>query len=122
MEELRLMLSERFMIRRLKSDVLAQLPDKSRQMVILDPSLVKSKSKELQSSANAYFSSTTNNGNAHGCLLQWFHTTANAKSKAVCEYIRDLSENGRKFLIFAVHTVLMNDIAAVLEKVLESDN
>jgi hypothetical protein len=46
------------MIRRLKSDVLTQLPSKQRQMVILDPNAVRSKTKEMESQAgltNAFF-------------------------------------------------------------------
>ena len=41
MEELNILMKERFMIRRLKSDVLTQLPKKQRQMIILDPTLGK---------------------------------------------------------------------------------
>ena len=44
-------MEERFMIRRLKSEVLTQLPAKSREMIILDPSLVKSRSKVMQEKA-----------------------------------------------------------------------
>ena len=44
MEELKLLLEQRLMIRRMKSEVLPQLPSKQRKMVILDPNLVKSKS------------------------------------------------------------------------------
>ena len=39
------------MIRRLKSDVLTQLPSKRRQMVILDPTLVSSKTREMKAKA-----------------------------------------------------------------------
>ena len=42
------------MIRRLKSEVLAELPSKQRQMVILDPGAVKSKSKEMKARAESY--------------------------------------------------------------------
>ena len=54
MEELSLILQKRLMIRRLKTDVLTQLPSKQRKMVILDPTLVKSKSKEMKSQAKTY--------------------------------------------------------------------
>ena len=39
MDELNILMRERFMIRRLKSEVLTQLPTKQRQMIILDPNL-----------------------------------------------------------------------------------
>ena len=51
MEELKLLMTERFMIRRLKSNVLSQLPSKLRQMIVLDPSLVQSKSREIHARA-----------------------------------------------------------------------
>ena len=53
MDELNILMRERFMIRRLKSEVLTQLPKKQRQMIILDPNLgdkkhaLKNRSKSL---------------------------------------------------------------------------
>ena len=41
MEELEILLKEKIMIRRLKRDVIKQLPAKRRQMVMLDPGSVK---------------------------------------------------------------------------------
>ena len=51
-----------------------------------------------------------------GVLLEWFHTTATAKSLAVQDYVKDLVEGGRKFICFAHHSSMMNDIANTLEK------
>ena len=42
------------MIRRLKSEVLSQLPSKQRQMIILDPAAIKTKSKEMSSKVFYY--------------------------------------------------------------------
>ena len=44
-------------------------------------------------------------GLAKGELLQWYHTTATAKEKAVLEYIKDLLESDKKFICFAHHQV-----------------
>ena len=55
MSELRLLLGRTCLIRRLKSEVLAELPAKQRQMVILDPAAVKSKSKEMKASSLSNF-------------------------------------------------------------------
>ena len=49
MAELEILLKEKIMIRRLKRDVITQLPAKRRQMVMLDPGSVKT-SKILTSS------------------------------------------------------------------------
>ena len=105
MNELKLIMEERFMIRRLKSDVLKQLPSKMREMIILDPSLVKSKSRVMQEKVEI-MSQNTNKSKDHALLLEWFHLTCDAKVKAVCEYIKDLLESDRKFLLFAHHQVI----------------
>ena len=107
MHELKLLMEERFMIRRLKSDVLSQLPAKSREMIILDPSLVKSKSKVMQEKANR-FMHRFKPGEEHSILLEWFSLTSEAKSKAVCDYLKDLIEGGKKFLCFAHHHVSLS--------------
>ena len=104
MNELKLLLEERFMIRRLKSDVLKQLPSKMREMIILDPSLVKSKSRVMQEKVEL-MSQNTNKSKEHAMLLEWFHLTCDAKVNAVCEYVKDLLESDRKFLLFAHHQV-----------------
>ena len=106
MEELKLLMLQRFMIRRLKSEVLSQLPSKQRQMIVLDPNLVKSKSREMQTQARQ-MSNTRSGAERHGLLLEWYHTTANAKSAAVQDYIKDLVENGRKFICFAHHNTVI---------------
>lgn len=116
MEELKLFMMERFMIRRLKSEVLSQLPSKQRQMVILDPNLVKSKSREMQSQARLMSNKSLSKSERRGILLEWFHSTANAKSAAVQDYIKDLVEGERKFLCFAHHNTMMNDIASTLDR------
>ena len=40
-----------------------------------------------------------------GLLLEWFHSTADAKQVAVKEYLKDTLETGAKFLCFAHHQV-----------------
>ena len=106
----KILMLQRFMIRRLKSEVLSQLPSKQRQMIVLDPSLVKSKSREMQNQARQ-MSNTRSGAERHGLLLQWYHTTAYAKSAAVQDYIKDLVENGRKFICFAHHNTVILLIA-----------
>lgn len=73
-----------------------------------------------------------------GALLSYYSETAKAKSKAVwyaseknnpptcnmtlvtilvySDYIVDLLENGKKFLCFAHHQVLLNDISHCIEQ------
>ena len=68
------------MIRRIKTDVLEQLPPKRRQIVHLDASLVKRESglkaaKQMLEKANQ----TKKKADAQSALLEFFHQTAEAK-------------------------------------------
>ena len=116
MEELKTFMLRRFMVRRMKSEVLSQLPTKQREMIVLDPNLVKSKSREMQSQARQMTNNSLSKSERRGLLLEWYHSTAHAKSAAVQDYIKDLVENGRKFICFAHHNTMLNDIMYTLEK------
>ncbi len=98
----------RCMIRRLKSEVLTQLPSKRRQMIILDPSLVSSKSKEMYLKATEIQKKSLSSEQRRAVLLQWFNLTSASKEKAVLNYVKDLLEGERKFLCFAHHQVRKN--------------
>lgn len=110
MQELQLLLEEKLMIRRLKKDVLSQLPSKRRQMVLLDPSLVKTKSLERA----AKEVSKAKQKEQHGALLHYFFETCASKIPAVRDYILDLLEGGRKFLVFAHHKGMLDAICTCL--------
>lgn len=110
MQELQLLLEEKMMIRRLKKEVLSQLPSKRRQMVLLDPSLIKTKNLEKV----AKEVSKAKQQEQHGALLKYFFETSASKILAVRDYIIDLLESGRKFLVFAHHKMMLDDIASCL--------
>jgi len=115
MHELKLLMEEKFMLRRLKSDVLSQLPSKQRQMVILDPNLVKSRvTKQMKSQQKEM--SKVKGGEQRGLLLEWFHSTADAKKVAVKEYLKDMIESGTKFLCFAHHQTMLGMIETLLQE------
>ncbi|CAG7838280.1 unnamed protein product [Allacma fusca] len=116
MEELQILLEETIMIRRLKSEVLKQLPSKRRQMIILDPSLVRIKSKHLQSKATAFMAEKQKSAK-HGKLLEYFSESGKAKLDAVTNYVVDLVEGGKKFLCFAHHRFVLDGICEALEGV-----
>ena len=59
----------------------------------------------MQSQAKEMHSQGLSKGEQRGILLQWYHTTATAKEKAVLEYIKDLLESDKKFICFAHHQV-----------------
>lgn len=95
----------RSMIRRLKTDVLLQLPSKQRKMIILDPALVKSKTKEMEAQARRMGQKSLTSAERRGLLLEWFNMTGQYKVKGVLEYLKDLLEGDKKFLCFAHHQV-----------------
>ena len=73
----------------MKSEVLPQLPSKQRKMVILDPNLVKSKSNIMKNQAKQYKNDKSmSSTERRGVLLEWYHTTSGAKSRAVCDYLK----------------------------------
>ena len=45
-----------------------------------------------------------------------YRLTGEAKVKGVCEFIETLSENGAKFLIFAHHRNVMDEIQSFLKQ------
>lgn len=49
-----------------------------------------------------------------GALLKYFFETSASKILAVRDYIIDLLESGRKFLVFAHHKMMLDDIASCL--------
>ncbi|XP_022246250.1 SWI/SNF-related matrix-associated actin-dependent regulator of chromatin subfamily A-like protein 1 isoform X2 [Limulus polyphemus] len=116
MTELQLLLEETVMIRRLKAEVITQLPAKRRQMVLLDPSVVHSHKKILE-----FMSKEVNRTNLHGMerrgkLLQYFRETGFAKLSAICDYIKDLLEAERKFLCFGHHQSVLDAICKSIKE------
>ena len=114
LEELQLLLEQKLMIRRLKLDVLSQLPEKFRQVVKLDPNLVKTTGlkqaeKEFERAASMKASQK------RSALLNFFSETAVAKRPAVVDYVSELMENRVKVLIFAHHKVVMNALCDSLD-------
>ncbi|CAD6227675.1 GSCOCG00001355001-RA-CDS [Cotesia congregata] len=106
--ELQLLLSKVCVIRRMKDEVLDQLPSKIRQFVILDPNLVNTSSEALMTLRDR-----KQNANQ---LMQLFTDSGPQKLKAVCNYVSDLLEKKRKFIIFAHHKQILDGICEVIEK------
>nr|XP_045583792.1 SWI/SNF-related matrix-associated actin-dependent regulator of chromatin subfamily A-like protein 1 [Procambarus clarkii]XP_045583793.1 SWI/SNF-related matrix-associated actin-dependent regulator of chromatin subfamily A-like protein 1 [Procambarus clarkii]XP_045583794.1 SWI/SNF-related matrix-associated actin-dependent regulator of chromatin subfamily A-like protein 1 [Procambarus clarkii]XP_045583795.1 SWI/SNF-related matrix-associated actin-dependent regulator of chromatin subfamily A-like len=117
MEELQIILQAKLMIRRLKSEVLDQLPAKQRMTVILDPASVLTGTKAMQAAAKQLGLKTLNGAERHGALLQFFIETAQAKLKAVSDYVKELLESDKKFLVFAHHKVMMDKLCNTCDSV-----
>ncbi|TNN03096.1 hypothetical protein fugu_000125 [Takifugu bimaculatus] len=116
--ELKLLLEESLMLRRLKSDVLAQLPAKQRKVVTVTTDSINSRIKAALSAAAKQLSKGHRNKKEEKeALLVFYNHTAEAKLQAIMEYITDMLEGGReKFLVFAHHKLVLDHITAELEK------
>ncbi|XP_053838038.1 SWI/SNF-related matrix-associated actin-dependent regulator of chromatin subfamily A-like protein 1 isoform X3 [Vidua macroura] len=116
--ELKILLEESIMIRRLKSDVLSQLPAKQRKMVVVAPEGVSAKTKAaLAAEAKKMAKGYESKQQEKEALLVYFSRTAEAKIRSVIEYILELLESGNnKFLVFAHHKIMLDAVAAELKK------
>uniref|UniRef100_A0A8C3W6C3 SWI/SNF-related matrix-associated actin-dependent regulator of chromatin subfamily A-like protein 1 n=1 Tax=Catagonus wagneri TaxID=51154 RepID=A0A8C3W6C3_9CETA len=116
--ELKLLLEEAVMLRRLKCDVLSQLPAKQRKLVVVAPGQMNSRTRAaLNAMAKEMTTENKTKRQQKEALLLFFNRTAEAKIPCVIEYILDLLESGReKFLVFAHHKVVLDAVTEELEK------
>lgn len=107
--ELNALLTNTIMIRRLKKDVLTQLPKKRRQRITLASSKLDSTNmKEIGQFLDADIS--FEDGGVQDDISQIFKKTAEAKVDAVAEYAEYLLSNDVKFLLFAHHHVMLDGL------------
>ncbi|XP_033228267.1 SWI/SNF-related matrix-associated actin-dependent regulator of chromatin subfamily A-like protein 1 isoform X2 [Belonocnema kinseyi] len=115
LHELDFLLKAFCLIRRVKTDVLNQLPAKVRQVVVLDPYLIEVGTKEMEESALKLQRKTLTSSERHSALLQYYSESSHAKRKAICNYVTDLLEKREKFLLFAHHQVVLDSVCDVLK-------
>ncbi|XP_033469540.2 SWI/SNF-related matrix-associated actin-dependent regulator of chromatin subfamily A-like protein 1 [Epinephelus lanceolatus] len=116
--ELKLLLEECLMLRRLKRDVLSQLPSKQRKVVTVTIDGVNTRIKAaLSAAAKQLANGHRNKIQEKEALLIFYNHTAEAKLQAIMEYITDTLECGReKFLVFAHHKLVLDHITTELVK------
>ncbi|KAH8293137.1 hypothetical protein KR044_006150 [Drosophila immigrans] len=115
LDELKMILLLKYMLRRTKAEVLPQLAEKNRETVVLDPALVwsdanaqitcKDLNSELQSAKGR---------SREEVLLRFYARTAEVKTRAVCAYLKTLIKEKVKFIIFAHHRVMLDAISDCL--------
>ena len=135
LKELHAVIKHRVMIRRLKKDVLTQLPDKIRIVVNIecDKTLSKKiqkkleKHDELQSEMSQIaddesigelneFEKNAMFDKHNKTMLELYSLTGRSKIAKIKEYVYDLFESGQKFLVFAHHKDVMDAIQECVEK------
>jgi SWI/SNF-related matrix-associated actin-dependent regulator 1 of chromatin subfamily A len=117
--ELFALLHSSVMVRRLKKDVLSELPRKRRQKVFLGLDATGKKQllklKEQMDESRAMLVSSLLSGKMgairdNGVIMEVYKKTAEVKIKAVQEYVGTLLEAGEKFLIFGHHIAILDAI------------
>ncbi|XP_015607766.1 SWI/SNF-related matrix-associated actin-dependent regulator of chromatin subfamily A-like protein 1 isoform X2 [Cephus cinctus] len=116
LQELRIFLEVRCLLRRLKSDVLKQLPSKIRQVIMLDPLLIESGTKEMKQAIKNYEKKSIKGTDRHNALLQYYSESSRARLPAVRDYISNLLTSNKKFLIFAHHQCVLDSISELAEE------
>ncbi|OQR72980.1 SWI/SNF A protein [Tropilaelaps mercedesae] len=116
LDELNIVLQEVIMIRRLKSEVLDQLPNKQRSVVLLDPTIVRKQDRQAAHLSQMVNDKALSTMERRGILLQYFAKSAELKMEAVCKYIEEMLEGDCKFLVFAHHMVMLNAVSEVVRK------
>ncbi|CAD5115905.1 DgyrCDS4840 [Dimorphilus gyrociliatus] len=112
--ELQILLERTIMIRRLKRNVMDQLPAKTRQLITLDNSAVKI-DKRLKEAKDKL--KVTKNQERRGAIMEYFRATGAVKIKAITQYVSEMLEMDKKFIIFAHHQVILDAIEnSVVEK------
>eukprot|EP00448_Togula_jolla_P018493 CAMPEP_0170581482 /NCGR_PEP_ID=MMETSP0224-20130122/7061_1 /TAXON_ID=285029 /ORGANISM="Togula jolla, Strain CCCM 725" /LENGTH=706 /DNA_ID=CAMNT_0010904617 /DNA_START=14 /DNA_END=2134 /DNA_ORIENTATION=- len=120
--ELNHLLTSVVMVRRLKKEVLAELPEKRRQKVPLDISdskAMKDIKRDMEGMTGDFIGG---GGGGTEALAALFQRTMNAKVPAVKEYLLEVLQRGdEKVIIFAHHKVMMDAISEMLTKQLAKD-
>nr|XP_023019905.1 SWI/SNF-related matrix-associated actin-dependent regulator of chromatin subfamily A-like protein 1 [Leptinotarsa decemlineata] len=117
LEELEIILSKKFMIRRTKEEVMKALPNKKQEMITLDTNLSQFSVEDrscLLGLAEKY--REQKGPQKHSALLKFFSETAAIKIPSVCSYILQTLESKVKFLVFAHHQVMMDAIEDIVKK------
>lgn len=111
LRELHVLLKKYLLIRREKHEVLKQLPAKRRQTITLDiPSAKMTKLRKMREEHEQLLGDDLSRGSRDPHLTQYFKMTGEVKVAAVCEYISELIESDIKFLLYAHHIDVLNQL------------
>lgn len=114
--ELNVILKKKFMIRRIKSEVQAELGEKMREIVKLENLDLNVNSQKNMSEFASQFQRSSGK-DMERILILWYKSTAEIKAKAVCLYVEKLLKEKVKFLLFAHHRVMMDAVSSCLDRI-----
>ena len=116
-DELHLILSNTVMIRRLKAQVLNELPSKRRQKIQVETEtrLLRSVQRILQKCTekeiNHILEQPTDELNeTHKNIMVAYKLSGLSKIKGICEFLNILIDNQLKFIVFAHHMELLSEL------------
>ena len=117
-EELHQLLVDTMMIRRLKSEVLTQLPPKIRAVVPLPISSSAMKAyKKFEVELQGMIDEEGNKIQAIAIISHLKQAAVTAKMDAACEWIVDFMESGEKLIVFAHHHATVDALIEKFSKV-----
>lgn len=108
-QELKILLESTIMIRRLKIDVLRDLPNKNRVVVEL-PLKLSEEAKQNMDKLNQKLESSRRD-TFKSALMEWYNETAAQKGDAIVDYLRQKLKRTKKFICFAYHKIMFEAIA-----------
>ncbi|BAM41673.1 uncharacterized protein TOT_040000054 [Theileria orientalis strain Shintoku] len=140
-QELHQFLTSTVMIRRLKNDVLTQLPPKIRSKIPIEIHERAIRTTKMLLDSNPRSDPVSSEGGAGTVHSLWeemskyirkeddegegsqkymitklFMLTGHAKTSGVCRYVEEILENNEKFIIFAHHVFMLDAIEETLRK------
>lgn len=112
LDELNVLLKKKYMIRRVKEDVMEDLTNKIRESVVLDTKLIADTHLQNEIKEISTKFSKTSGGARDEVLIQFYSATASIKVKPVLSYISELLKDSKiKFIVFAHHKVMLDALA-----------
>lgn len=116
LKELDVILRRKFMVRRLKDDILKQLPKKEQHVIQLD--VRRSKMEQSFTKLAKEYSICEKLGKKKeqkAVLMQYFSESAKVKMDAVSTYLLGVLEQDKKFIVFGHHKIMLDAIESVVK-------
>ncbi|KPM08552.1 SWI/SNF subfamily A-like protein [Sarcoptes scabiei] len=116
LEELKIILENTIMIRRLKKEVLNELPSKKREMICISTDHLATEERNLLMKFKSQIKNTKNPNDKKSAAFSLFAKSAEAKVEAVNEYLIDILKNDFKIIVFCHHKSMMDGVEEILNK------